>query len=823
MIVFHQFRFKGDLFFEKPTMVPLSTSGLTYLRGVNHDGMFGAGSEGNEVSNGAGKTRLFQLLEGFIYGKNDRMTNFKKFVTPAFEGTLDFENTVTGVRWNWTFDFQEGWTVHRNGEPHFISHQASAVQAALQKEIGLSHEEWCHYLYVCHDSLRILLSGKPKERREYLESFFSIDSFYQEKYDEAYAQLVNLQLDLDAVNAERGRLRELEDKIEMVNGIEWLKHQIWAADSAVQLLKAKAKKDSDGLIENMRQQKDWQSFLKLQSVDPDSLDLLNGKRDSLIAELDGLQKRLDAQNDLRAWTNSVFREHGKQRPEEIPEPEDPRPSTEALLELSDTLARMREKSLVRDELLAINEKVKSLFHQLSQIQTVDRTELQTAAEAKVEEIASLKHRVDILGQLTSYDDGICPTCHQSVTDAVHQAAKGDTLQELQKSLSLARSQLVEIRKTEARMDEYESSLREQAAIKERYDRYPTFGESFAKAQERYDLLKTAATSWASYDKMIRRYAEWETKYNLLRERFEASGGKSLLTEDIEGPTAEKKAMLEDINQELAGLQHYFSLYERIKTYDSLKDLQQTAEVLQGALSFYDAESQNLYSLIADWRVELRDLQAMLQDIQSLRESVQSFEETQERYHIGKTRCDFYSPKGFKLFELKTKCREFVEKCNYWSKIFFQEPYEWSVSDDLDNLDFYVRPAKGSGEPYPIGKLSNGEKNRASRVLLFSQLEMIPKVKRTNLLVLDEVEAFLDQAGARAYIYHVLEILKTTFPQYSIIVVSHLSALVNSGHIDHLWVIDRKKRKSKLTTFPFFTKKKFTGTVDGTSQQGGELL
>jgi len=224
-------------------------------------------------------------------------------------------------------------------------------------------------------------------------------------------------------------------------------------------------------------------------------------------------------------------------------------------------------------------------------------------------------------------------------------------------------------------------------------------------------------------------------------------------------------------------------------------------------------------LIASWRLELRELEAVNREKLDLEEKVNDFEAIQERYSVGKTRCDFYSTKGFKLFELKNKCKDFMEKCNYWSKIFFQEPYEWSVSEDLDNLQFYVKPGKSNSDPYPIASLSNGEKNRASRVLLFAQLEMIPRDKRTNLLVLDEVEAFLDKAGARAYIYHVLEILKTNFPKYSIIVVSHLSALMNSGHIDHLWIVDRKKRKSKLTIHPYFTKKKFSLSEFETPQQG----
>jgi DNA repair exonuclease SbcCD ATPase subunit len=165
--------------------------------------------------------------------------------------------------------------------------------------------------------------------------------------------------------------------------------------------------------------------------------------------------------------------------------------------------------------------------------------------------------------------------------------------------------------------------------------------------------------------------------------------------------------------------------------------------------------------------------------------------------------DFYSPSGFKLYDLKQRCKRLVERANYWSKVFFQEPYEWSLSEDIDDLNLFVKPVNLKNEdPYPVALLSAGERNRAARVLLFAQLEMIPPTKRVNFLFLDEIEANLDEIGIRAFTEVAIPKLKETFPDRSIVLVSHLKDIKTSEYLDHQWLAERRQRKTKLTVQPW---------------------
>jgi hypothetical protein len=75
---------------------------------------------------------LVRFLEGFIYGKTARGP-FKKMVTPAFQGTLEFEDLRTKTLWS--FSLKEGdWEVKKNGSVlEAISHKSSDVQGFCSK------------------------------------------------------------------------------------------------------------------------------------------------------------------------------------------------------------------------------------------------------------------------------------------------------------------------------------------------------------------------------------------------------------------------------------------------------------------------------------------------------------------------------------------------------------------------------------------------------------------------------------------------------------------------------------------------------------------
>ena len=192
----------------------------------------------------------------------------------------------------------------------------------------------------------------------------------------------------------------------------------------------------------------------------------------------------------------------------------------------------------------------------------------------------------------------------------------------------------------------------------------------------------------------------------------------------------------------------------------LLDLEQQKQTGKEDLGVLFSRVESLNEFKGVLRTQLTNITALRAQAEILEAKVAKQESTESECKILELLNNFYSPTGFKVYELKRRCQKLIERANYWSKLFFQEPYEWSLSEDLEDLDFFIQPSHDPDtEPYPIALLSSGEFNRAARVLLFSQLELIPPSKKTNLLFLDEIEGNLDEAGMTAFCEVVLPKLK----------------------------------------------------------------
>ena len=282
------------------------------------------------------------------------------------------------------------------------------------------------------------------------------------------------------------------------------------------------------------------------------------------------------------------------------------------------------------------------------------------------------------------------------------------------------------------------------------------------------------------------------------------------------------ALKEDHSEELKQIADRLpTLVEEIKQFDRFDELTETVITLPQLQIIEEQEKEQREDLATlmgrvealnefkgSLRTQLTSLVTLKAQAQALEAKVAGTEEVESECKILELMNDFYSPSGFKVYELKKRCQKLIDRSNHWSKMFFQEPYQWSLSEDLDDLDFFIQPINDpTTEPYPIACLSAGEYNRAARVLLFSQLELIPPNKKTNLLFLDEIEGHLDEMGMVAFTEVVLPKLKETFPDRTIVVISHQSSIQTSECLDHLWLAERKDRKTKLTVFQDYHRRK----------------
>jgi DNA repair exonuclease SbcCD ATPase subunit len=402
----------------------------------------------------------------------------------------------------------------------------------------------------------------------------------------------------------------------------------------------------------------------------------------------------------------------------------------------------------------------------------------------------------------------CPTCKQPLSfildgmtpqeKKVQIEAKIKEIQDQEKKVILRLAMHSSVAKVE----------QQYAILKEQFARFPTFGLKLSEAEAEVENVKRVAKHWKLYEKELELETQWQTKHDLLMVEAESLGYPDILNDDFSAELNTIKERLPIVTEELKQFDRFDALADHVINQPSYSALDDQLKECKEELTQLLARVETLNELKGVLRTQLVSITTLKAQAEALEKKLVGQEETESECKILELLNNFYSPTGFKVYELKRRCQKLIERANYWSKLFFQEPYEWSLSDDLENLDFFIQPTQDRDtDPYPIALLSSGEFNRAARVLLFSQLELIPPSKKTNILFLDEIEGNLDDAGMTAFCEVVLPKLKETFPDRTIVVISHQSSLQNSGVLDHVWLAERKDRKTALTVYPDYHRRK----------------
>lgn len=790
MIEFLDFELKGDRFYEAKTLVPFTNTGLTLLRGKNFD----ASADGS-ASNGTGKTRLLELFVGFITGKSPR-GNFKKVVTNDFQGTLTFKTKTD----TWSFSYTpslsvDAWVVHKNGQKIKVSHKPSDCQEMLQKKIGFSREDFNYFVFINQRSLDVLIKGKPSEKKAYLEGFFNIDTFYSNTFDKYKTEFLLKKDKLQELKNDRIKLDTINEARRDLHGSEWLRLQIENCDESLLLLKTQISQINDSQSELKKNIDVWNQyhalFTKLQGLDANRLKLELATLNKAKHDLD---LKIKSRQQLVTLVKLKLNPHESRKPtSSLSQPVFDKPDTTLITTKGIALNQMQDKMRLKKQITPLTKELEELRGQLQGVAT--------AASIDTRKAELYKERMDNEEHLNLLLKGgdVCLTCKQPLTFIL----EGKTVDE-RKALLASRIKAI---KEEEKDCVYQAALIIKAdklnqqilTLQEQFARYPNFGVKLSDAELELKELKDTLSSWEAYEKEQDTILKWQSTYDLLLLEAKNLGYPEILEEDFSTELQTINERLPTLTDDLKQFDRFDALTEAVISLIPLTSLEEQEKEGREDLTILFSRIDALNEIKGGLRSQLENLISLNAQAKVLEEKVAGQEEAESECKILEMMTSFYSPTGFKVYELKKRSQKLIDRSNYWSKLFFQEPYHWSLSEDLDDLDFFIQPTNdASTEPYPIALLSAGEYNRAARVLLFSQLELIPPNKKTNLLILDEIEGHLDDAGITAFTEVVLPKLKETFPDKSIVVISHQTSLQKSGHIDHLWLAERKDRKTKLS-------------------------
>lgn len=800
MIEFESFDFSGDQFYQKNTSVPFDVSGLTLLRGKNLD----SSEEGRTTSNGTGKSRLPQILEGFIFGKNPR-GNFKKTILSNFTGTLKFKDGK-GDRWSFTYSPKEAvgaWDITKNDLPIKVSHKPSDNQEKLQKALGITREDWNFFVYINQNSLNTLMRGKPTEKRNYLESFFNIDSFYSNRFDVYNSKWKKVKDEIELLKGDRIRLDAINDARKDLPGEKWVELQLEHCDTTLSILKDRIAVTTDSQVEIQKQLEAWSQyhalFTQLQGLE---VKWLKDEQEKLMREKLELDRKAKNKLQLDTFLKLKLAPHQTKKPKRSTEkPVEQKPDNKDLTSKEVALSQMRDKLRLKKQITPLAKEILELEQQLALILAPSTLDANKAN--------FYKKRMDADEHLKLLQKGgdACPTCKQPLSFILGDQTPQEKKRALEATIQALMEQEKECLRQIALHNKAAKLNQQLAVLQEQFDRFPTFGTKLSDAEMDVTTLKEVAAKWDVYDREQDAETKWQTTNDLLLVEAKNLGYPDILDEDFSEDFQRISDRLPVVTDELKLFDRFDVLTEVVLNLKDSVDLESQKQQGKDDLAILISRVDELNEFKGVLRTQRTSITTLKSQADVLEEKVAGQESTESECKILEVMNTFYSPTGFKVYELKKRCQKLMERANYWSSLFFQEAYTWSLSDDLDNLDFLIQPTHNEEtEPYPIALLSSGEFNRAARVLLFSQLELIPPTKKTNLLFLDEIEGHLDEAGMTAFGEVVLPKLKETFPDHTIVIISHLGSLQKSGFLDHLWMAERKDRKTTLTTYLNYQRK-----------------
>ena len=789
MTVLKSFKFSEDLFFQDETFLPLDKMDLALLVGNNRDGQTPG------LSNGAGKTRLIQLLQAFIYGSCER-GNFKKIVTPKFVGTLEFRTAMTvgspPQDWSFTYDLAENrWMILMDGKHFSGSHKPSECQALLEKKIGYTQKEWNNFIHINGRSIATLLEGKPADRRKYLESYFNIDDWYAQKkkeYDELCAALED---DLNALQQKQSQLDQIVQLLNNQESEKYLEYQIEILESSIVHLKERLAALTSEVDKHTADISLWAEYQDLfQKVEGKTkLKILQEQRDDLSQKLADLREKQKRRQTLEIFVRTELDLARKALKPLEPEPTVDNPDVQSLMKREADLAQMRQKIKIKQKM----RELEGILPDVSCIRLTDE-KISTVLTGIREHRAEIKHHLALLK-----DGDTCPHCGQTLAFILQNAPAEQRERELSEELREIEQQITEFEGQAQSLQRFHTLSEQIVGLQKEFESYPVFGIKVSEAEAELGKLKAASAEWTAWYRVKNKHQEGQNLFDAKLAQATGMGYPDLLNEEFLDKIDNLKGSLKDVQDDI-GVQEYFErIAEKVSQLQTKSTLTEALKKLREEQAQMQKDVDELSELKGQHRASLKSVSGLTDTRKSLEMELVRKIDLEREYAVMEGLVKFYSPKGFMLYELKRRCQALIDRANYWSPVFFQEQYEWSLSPDMDDLDFLVRPVNHKAtDPYSVSLFSAGEKNRAARVLLFSQLQIQPPNKRINVLFLDEVEQNLDKAGMVAFTEVVIPKLKETFSDRSIVVISHDPSLQNSPSIDSLWTVEKKDRKSTLT-------------------------
>ena len=693
--------------------------------------------------NGAGKTTLFNAIRANLFNAMNDKSKFDDLVRNKKDAQIvvEFENNgkkyisdLSRIKGKWIYEILEDGV---NITPH-NQIDARKVPAIA---IGITAEEWDAAIQLSQKGSHVLVSGTPAKRKEYISEFFGIDDKYDVIQDKAKEELKRVESAIREIESYSHTKQALEEELKQIHVGD-----VQAEEAKIQELNLKAQEirlKIDNLKDIITKQRLWEQYSAdayptgFEQVDaPAWLRHFQDEKLSFESRVNNYKKaseynlRVEVSNrqydELSKWldSNSLLASR----------------YTEPSSTYVNERATLRAKKQTATSRATYLNQLKELQHLEGKIISDTVGDEQALTEMRSEyAVLSAKY--------TATMNGKCPTCgsefsHDHVMGDYQKLVDlGNKISEYDQKIALAKNENLQISKY--------------ASIQQQLANIPEFTQN-----EELHL--------SGLDQDIDKVIDYQNKKKV----FEGMSKSEPMDLGIL-PT----------DQEVAQNKVNLDFYQRMVNARSLcpSSVPSTTDSIT-----MEAEISRLSKEILPLEEEVLTLKSSVMAVEKMKQSKKRIEdqievinqkfETLGKLHeeelFWKSMVFAYGPKGLRVVQLQ-KIMDLILSVlpAYTARMFNGKRISFTTEVDAGSISIIATREDEEGVyTNDISTLSGGEASKMTVCLIFAVAKARLAKKKSNIIVLDEVDAQVDEEGKFLFVNELLPMMRDEFE--SVFVISH---------------------------------------------------
>lgn len=745
-------------------------------------------------SNGVGKSTIWNLLEAAIYGstpdgqRRDELSKRKKQETilevflrrGKYYFNVSYSRSKSG-KWSHTIcrfpenndcihqiDIDEATKqakCTKCGIQGFdeTNHTAQAAANASAKILGINQKEFEGSIHLTQNKQHILISGKPTERKKYISDFFGIDDSYDFIQDKCKAELDRVKKEISNLSGLSHTKQVLEEELKEYPYVDTSPYVEQRTNYNSRLKKLQDQKIQ--LNSEIADIEEYNRLLPLVNMynDPKSL------KSDLNEELIQARTRITSIDEKKRENAQI--EINNKKIDELESlifdlKQDQYVNYYSQYDVSVLQTRSQQLSSSRDQYNSILKYIKELKNIEQSVSNLELKDVTSLEKNKSE----LDNKALLLSnKISSIENGTCPTCGAQYHDSDLNVDRSK-LNEYQKEITSLKSSIEDYQK-------HNDLVRRIQELKEITSAVPEFSEDMNRELTILLEVVPKLQNLINYEGQLRHLER--------RDIHDIPDEKSLNTR-----ISEIQEQLKKIDQCL--LAHQNLPHPPSRTIDEVQS--ESDRIHQNVLE--------LENTINNLNVQLGNIESSNQrherissQLKNISDDLNKLPELKQEEIFWAKMVDAYGNKGLRVLQLEKIMGTVMERFPYYASILFQEKgLEFKFKCDSGNINILaVRTESQDGKEitfeHDISSLSGGEQKRASVAFILTLADCITAQKRANLLILDEIDTNLDEAGQFLFVNDLLPELKQNYA--SIFLISHSKDIRQAAVYDQEWYLSKK--------------------------------